>query len=284
MTNKAANSKEYIISSSERRSLINLSELWRYRELFGVLSWRDLSVRYKQTILGILWAIFQPFATMIIFTFIFNNLANIQSGDGTPYPIFIYIGLLLWQLFSGIIKDSSQSLTSNANLIQKIYFPRIIIPSSVVLTALVDFICGSIILVFLMVWYGFAPHLIGLLILPVLIICSISSAMGIGLFLSALNVKYRDVSHIVPFFIQLLLFVTPVIYPIKILAGFNFIKTLMIWLNPMAGIIDCARAGIIGKSMVDWNALIISIVVSLLMFSLGLLYFKRTENYFADNI
>ena len=221
---------------------------------------------------------------MIIFTFIFNNLANIQSGDGTPYPIFIYIGLLLWQLFSGIIKDSSQSLTSNANLIQKIYFPRIIIPSSVVLTALVDFICGSIILVFLMVWYGFAPHLIGLLILPVLIICSISSAMGIGLFLSALNVKYRDVSHIVPFFIQLLLFVTPVIYPIKILAGFNFIKTLMIWLNPMAGIIDCARAGIIGKSMVDWNALIISIVVSLLMFSLGLLYFKRTENYFADNI
>ena len=278
------NNKEHIIDSSERQPLLDLSELWRYRELFGALSWRDLSARYKQTIFGILWAVFQPFVTMVIFTFIFNSLANIQSGDGTPYPIFIYTGLLLWQLFSGIIKDSSQSLVSNSSLIQKIYFPRIIIPSSVVLTALVDFGCGSIILVFLMVWYGFAPHLTGLLILPVLIVCSIFSAMGIGLFLSALNVKYRDVGHIVPFFIQILLFVTPVIYPIKILANFHYIKTLMLWLNPMAGVIDCARAGLIGKSLVDWNTLIISISVSILMLSLGLYYFKRTENYFADDI
>lgn len=278
------NGNEYVISSYERRSFIDLPELWRYRELFGVLSWRDLSVRYKQTIFGILWAIFQPLVTMVIFTFIFNNLANIQSGDGTPYPVFIYIGLLLWQLFSGIIKDASQSLVSNTSLIQKIYFPRIVIPSSVVLTALVDFVCGSIILVFLMLWYGFVPHLTGLIILPVLIICSIFSALGIGLFLSSLNVKYRDVGHIVPFFIQIMLFLTPVIYPIKILADFHFIRYLMLWLNPMAGVIDCARAGLIGKSLVDWNALMISIFVSLLMFSLGLIYFKRTEDYFADNI
>ena len=278
------NKTEYSITASNRPFSETFSELWRYRELFGVLSWRDLSVRYKQTILGILWAVFQPFVTMVIFTFVFNNLANIQSGDGTPYPIFIYTGLLLWQLFSSIIKESSESLLSNTNLIQKVYFPRIIIPSSVVLTALVDFFCGSIILAFLMIWYGFAPHLIGLFILPVLISCAIFSAMGIGLFLSALNVKYRDVRHIAPFFIQILLFLTPVIYPIKVLSSFHFIKNLMLWINPMAGVIDCARSGLIGKSLVDWNSLIISVFISILMFSLGLLYFKKTENYFADII
>jgi lipopolysaccharide transport system permease protein len=273
---------EFVIKPPKRWLSINWKELWRYRDLFLVLAWRDIAVRYKQTALGVLWALFQPIVTMIVFTFIFNRMAKIESGDNTPYPIFLYVGLLLWQYYSNTLTNASNSMVTNAAMIQKIYFPRLIIPTTAATTGFVDIAISSVILVGMMAYYGFMPHLMGVLILPVLLACLVATALGAGMFLAALNVKYRDVRYALPFFIQIMMYVTPVIYPVKMLDGYASIKMLMLWLNPISGVITTARAGILGQGSLDWEILGISILMSTVYFVGGLFYFKNTERYFAD--
>lgn len=273
---------EFIIAPPKKWLSINWNELWRYRDLFWTLAWRDISVRYKQTALGIIWAIFQPFVTMIVFTFIFNRMANISSGDNTPYPIFLYVGLLLWQYYSGTLTNASNSMINNSALIQKIYFPRLIIPATAATTGLIDLAIAAVILIGMMVYYGIMPQLIGVLILPILLAIAILSALGIGLILASLNIKYRDVRFALPFFIQILMYVTPVIYPVKMLDKYPLVKELMIWLNPISGVISNARAGLLGQESVDFGVLGISLLMSIVYFIVGLYYFRSTERYFAD--
>jgi lipopolysaccharide transport system permease protein len=273
---------EFTISPPARYVRINWPELWRYRDLFLVLAWRDISVRYKQTVLGVLWAVLQPVTTMVIFTFIFNRMAGIQSGDGTPYPIFLYTGLLFWTYFSSTLTNASQSMTANASLVQKVYFPRLILPATAATTGLVDFAIALVILAGMMVWYGFMPGWIGLLTFPILVLTSVMCAMGLGLFLAAINVKYRDVRYALPFFINIMMYVTPVIYPVSMLDKHPWAKTLMTWLNPMSGVISNVRAGILGNSPFDWAVLGISFLVSIVYLIIGLHTFRSTERYFAD--
>lgn len=261
---------------------IDWAELWNYRDLFMVLAWRDISVRYKQTALGVAWAIIQPVTTMVIFSFIFNRMAGIQSGDGTPYPVFLCVGQLLWQFFSGTITNSSQALVANAQLVQKVYFPRLILPATAVTTGLVDLAIASTVLAGMMIWYGVAPGWIGLLTLPVQILTAMLCSLGIGLFLASVNIKYRDVRYALPFFISIMMYVTPVIYPVSMLDRHPVAKTLMTWLNPISGVISNARAGLLGHSPFQWDVLGISLLVSIVYVVLGLCYFRATERYFAD--
>lgn len=271
------NKKTIIIKSRKGLSALNLREFWDYKELLYFFTWRDLKVRYKQTAIGVLWAIFQPFTTMVVFSVFFGGLAKMPS-DNIPYPIFVYVGLLLWQFFSSSLSQTSNSLVGNKEIITKVYFPRLIMPISAIITNFIDFLIASVILVGLMVYYGYAPNLSGLLIIPLLIIITFLTTIGLGLFMAALNVKYRDVRYALPFFIQILLFVTPVIYPVSILHKYSWILAL----NPMTGIIEAARASILGTAPVNWNFLLISCVVCLFLFVVGLFYFKKTEKYFAD--
>ena len=273
---------EFTIQPPKKWLSINWKELYRYRDLFIVLAWRDIAVRYKQTALGVLWAIFQPIITMVIFTFIFNWVAKIQSGDGTPYPIFLYVGQLFWIYFSNALSNASNSMVANAQLISKIYFPRLIVPATAITTGLVDLGISALVLVGMMIYYGFTPPLIGIAILPLLLLCVILCAMGMGLYMAAINVKYRDVRYALPFFIEIMKYVTPVIYPLKMLDAHPLAKTLMLWLNPMSGVISNARAGLLGQSPIEWNTLGISFLMSLLFFIFGLYYFRNTERYFAD--
>ncbi len=273
---------EFIIKPPKHFLRIDWRELWRYRDLFIVFSWREISVRYKQTVLGIMWALFQPLITMIVFTFIFNRMAKIESGDNTPYPIFLYVGLLIWQYYSGTLTKASESMVSNANIIQKVYFPRLIIPASTAITGLVDMVIAATILGVMMLFYGYYPHLLGLLILPLILFCTVLCTMGIGLFFASLNIKYRDVRYALPFFIQIFMYVTPVIYPIRMLDNHPFIKALMLWMNPISGLIDTARASLLGNSPIDWGVFGISFIMSSLLFVFGLFYFRNTERYFAD--
>lgn len=273
---------EFIIAPSKRWLAVNWQELWHYRDLFLVLAWRDISVRYKQTVLGIAWAIFQPFVTMIVFTFIFNRMANISSGDSTPYPVFLYVGLLLWQYYSSTLTNASGSMISNSSLIQKVYFPRLIVPATAATTGLVDLAIATVILMGMMVYYGIMPQLIGLLILPVLLLIAVLSSLGMGMALASLNIKYRDVRFALPFFIQILMYVTPVIYPVKMLNNYPVIKELMLWLNPISGVISTARAGLLGQGVIDYGVLGISLLMSIVYFVAGLYYFRSTERYFAD--
>jgi len=219
---------------------------------------------------------------MIVFTFIFNRMAKIESGDGTPYPVFLYVGLLFWQYYSNTLTNASGSMVANAGMIQKIYFPRLIIPATSATTGLVDFAISSVILIGMMFYYRFMPNMIGIIILPLLILCTMMTAMGAGMFLAAINVKYRDVRYALPFFIQIMMYVTPVIYPVNMLNNYPVIKVLMLWLNPISGIITNARAGFLGQGAVNWEILGISMLMSMVFFMGGLFYFRNTERYFAD--
>jgi lipopolysaccharide transport system permease protein len=255
-------------------------DLWKYRELFYFLSWKEIKLRYKQTIFGILWAIIQPFFTMIVFTVIFGNLANMPS-DSIPYPIFVYSGLLLWNIFSTSLNNASQSLVNSANIIQKIYFPKIILLASSIIVSLIDFLFAALIFVFIMLYFNFLPHFEGLLILPVSLLLTVFSSFGLGLFLSAFNVKYRDVRYILPFFLQLLIFVTPVIYPTSIVPrSYQWILAL----NPMTGAIEIFRSSFLGTASINWTTLLISAGASMTFVIFGLLYFLKTEKNFADVI
>lgn len=256
--------------------LIDFNELWRYRELLGLLTWRDVKVRYKQTVLGILWAFIQPFLKMVVFSVIFGRWAKMDS-EGFPYPIFLYAALLPWQFFAESLNRSSQSVVSGANVITKVYFPRLIIPLSAVGACLVDFGISFAILAGLMLYYGVVPT-VGILMVVPLVLFTIFTALGIGTFLSALSVAYRDFRYIVPFVVQIWMFLTPVIYPV------NFVSKNWQWLlslNPMSGLVDAYRSAILGKPF-EWGNLGISMVVATAGFLIAMLYFRRLEQQFAD--
>jgi lipopolysaccharide transport system permease protein len=256
----------------------DFTELWNYRELLYFLTWRDLKVRYKQTIVGIAWVIFQPFITMVIFTIFFGHFANMPT-DGAPYPIFVFIGLLFWQFFSSALSDIANCLVANQGIISKVYFPRIILPLSMILTRLIDFLVASVMLMVLMVYYNFMPNLLGLLMFPVLILVSAIAALGLGLFFASLNVKYRDVRYVLPFFIQLMMFVTPVVYSSSILGAYGWILAL----NPMAGVIKTARSELLQSYATNWLQFILSIGVCLLVLVIGWWYFRYEERQSVDS-
>ena len=268
-----------VIKPRKTFSLKDVRELWQYKELLYFFSWRDLKVRYKQTSIGIAWAIFQPFITMVIFSIFFGSLAKVPS-DGVPYPIFVYVGLLFWQFFSTALSDTSNTLISNQSIITKVYFPRLILPISSVMTKFVDFLIATLILIGLMFYYGYMPHLSGLLILPLLLIITFMASTGLGLFLASINVKYRDVRYALPFFVQIMLFLTPVIYPASIAGKYSYLLAL----NPMTGVIQSARAAILGTTPINWLLIIISLVVTFILMIFGIYIFKKTERYFADII
>ncbi|KKH47219.1 phosphate ABC transporter permease [Methanosarcina sp. 1.H.A.2.2] len=256
---------------------LNWKELKEYRELLFFLALREIKIRYKQTIMGTSWALLQPFFTMIVFTLIFSRLAQMPS-DGVPYPIFSYSGLLLWTYFSNALSQSSNSLVDNAPLLSKVYMPRIFIPTAPCLSGLVDYGIAMSILVVMMVYYRFMPG-ITIFLLPLIVLMTFLLASGIGYWLSSICVKYRDVKFVLPFFIQLLLFVSPVIYPATIV-GENL--RWLLYLNPMTGLIGAHRACLLGHIPVDFVGLAISAVLTITIFVSGILYLKHTEKYFAD--
>ncbi len=255
---------------------LKLRDLWQYRELLYFLTWRDVKVRYKQTVIGFLWAIIQPFLKMVVFSIIFGTLAKMDS-EGFPYPIFLYAGLLPWQFFASSVSRSGESIVASTNLITKVYFPRLIIPIASVGACLVDFAISFIILIILMLYYNVVPTLSTFMVLP-LVLATIFTALGVGMLISALNVAYRDFAYIVPFFVQIWMFLTPVVYPIRIIPE-NW--RWLILLNPMAGIVDAYRSAILGKSF-EWSNLGISMGIAVVIFLCGLMYFRKTERYFAD--
>ncbi len=256
---------------------IDLKQIWQYRELFYFLTKRDIKVRYKQTVLGGLWAIIQPVFTMIVFTLFFGRLAKMPS-DGIPYPIFVYAGLLPWTYFANALSASGNSLVGSANLITKVYFPRLIVPASASLAGLLDFFIAMLVLGALMIYYQFVPG-VGILLFPILVGLTFMCAVGVGLWLSSLNVQYRDIRYVIPFLVQIWMFVSPVIYPV------SMVKEKYQWLlalNPMGGVIKAYRASVLGHQPIDWVLLGISTVIIFIIFVSGLFYFRRMEKYFAD--
>lgn len=257
-----------------------LRDLWRYRELLFVLTWRNVLVRYKQTYLGATWAIIQPVFFMVVFTLFFGRLAGLQSKtNGIPYPIFTYAALLPWLLFANSLTQSSNSLVGNANLLRKIYFPRLALPLSAVLTAAVDFAISFVVLIGLMVYYGVYPHPARLLALPLLILVTFLTALGVGVWLSALNVYYRDVQFVIPFITQLWLFATPVVYPATLL---HEPWHTIYGLNPMAGVVEGFRWILIDAAPAPGGMVLVSGLVAVVTCATGLFVFRRLERTFAD--
>ncbi len=256
----------------------SLRELLYYRELIYFFVWRDIALRYKQTVIGVAWVILQPFIMMVVFSFLFGTVAKIATGN-IPYPLFVYLGLLFWNLFSRSVTASSESIVANRNLIGKIYFPRLIFLISAIMVNLVDFIVAFTVFILLMLYYQFAPNFLGFFFLPFALCITLMFAAGIGAMLATLNVYYRDIRFIIPFALQVLLFLTPVVYPA------NFISEkyrLILQLNPMAAIIESVQGTLLGTSTVNVGFLGISVFVSILSFFIGLGYFMRSEKYFAD--
>ena len=254
-----------------------ITELWRYRELFYFLAWRDVKVRYKQTALGVVWAVLQPLLTMAIFTAIFGRLANIPSG-GLPRPLFYFCALVPWTYLSSSVNSAAMSLVSNTALLTKIYFPRLILPASAALSGLLDFLISSLLLIPLMFYYH-TPVDANLLLWPVLVALIVLLALGVGLFLAALNVQFRDVKYAIPFAIQIWLFVSPIIYPSSIVpAGFRW----LVILNPLTGIVEAFRTTVTADAAFDWVQLAISGALTVGLFLGALVFFKRTERAFAD--
>jgi len=256
---------------------LGLRELWEYRELLYFLTWRDIKVRYKQTVLGAAWAVIQPFFMMVVFSLFFGHLAHVPS-DGIPYPVFVYCALLPWQLFAHALTESSNSLVANERLITKVYFPRLIVPISAVLGGLIDFCIAFVILLLMMFYYGIRPTWV-IVALPAFTLLAIATALGVGLWLSALNVKYRDVRYTIIFLVQFWLFATPVAYPSSIVPDR---WRPLFGLNPMAGVVEGFRWALLGKSEGPGVLLAISVVVVILILIGGLYYFRRMEAEFAD--
>ena len=277
------------IASSERALLLKAGraqrhywrDLWAYRELFAILAWRDLAVRYKQTAIGVLWAIIRPFLTMVIFTVIFGRLAKLPSEGAAPYAIMVFAGMLPWFLFSGILGDASNSIVANSGLIGKVYFPRIIIPGAAAVVALVDFCINLLLMFLLMAWYGFLPswHIV---LLPGFAVLAVLAALGPALIVTALNVKYRDFRYIIPFIMQFGLYVSPVGFSSTVIPD----KWRLLYsLNPLVGAIDGFRWCLLdGDSVLYWPGLSLSVAVVAALLWLGIGYFRRTEKTFADLI
>jgi lipopolysaccharide transport system permease protein len=271
--------KELIIEAG-RTEAQYWRDLYRYRELFYFLSWRDILVRYKQTVIGIAWAVLRPFLTMVVFTIVFGKLAKLPS-EGVPYPILVFSAVLPWQFFANALSETSNSLIGNANLISKIYFPRLIIPASSVITSFVDFLISGVILVALMIWYQFVPGW-RVVTLPFFVAIAFAASTGCGLWLAALNVKYRDFRYVIPFIVQFGLFISPVGFSSSIVPD----KWRLLYsINPMVGVIDGFRWAIIGgETLIYWPGFFVSLSLVLVLLITGIRYFRKTEKSFADVI
>lgn len=257
---------------------LDLGEIWHYRELLWVLTERDIKVRYKQTVLGLAWALIQPVMMMLVFTIFFGHLAKMPS-DGIPYPIFVYAGLLPWTFFANAIASSAGSLVGSANLVSKVYFPRLVIPLSSVGSGLVDFAIAGLLLLAMCVWYA-VPWTSNLLAAPFLVLGTVFIALGVGVFLSALTVSYRDFRYVIPFLVQFWMFATPIVYPASLVPE---PWRWVLFLNPMAGLIEGFRSAFLGRPF-DWPAIALSLLVAGLIFAVGVTYFKQVERRFADII
>jgi lipopolysaccharide transport system permease protein len=283
MASNAVSTTTYLKPATGWKSL-NLADLWAYRELIYFLIWRDVKVRYKQAVLGILWAIIQPLMVMIVFTIIFGNLANLKTDASIPqnlYPVFSFAALLPWQLFQGALQRAGVSLVANSTLLTKIYFPRLIIPIAAVAAGLVDFAFSFLVLVGLMIFYGVHVTWNILWLLPLLVL-ALLTALAVGLWLSAFNVQYRDVQHIIPFLLQAWMYASPVAYSIDMIPT-HFPWRLIYGLNPMTGVIQGFRWALLGGSPPD-QIMLVSIVMVILLLVSGLFYFRRMERSFADTI
>lgn len=271
-------SKEPVITikPSPKISFPDVREIWNYRELFLTFVIRDLKIRYRQTIIGGLWAVIQPLTTMVIFSFFFGYLAKI-SGDGMPYPVFSYSGLVLWIYFANTLSATSSSIVGSSALFTKVYFPRIIAPLAAGITGMVDYAISLVILFAMMAYYQIVPPLM-VLTLPFVLLTTWLLATGIGLWVGSINVKYRDVGYIMPFFIQLFMYVTPVIYPVSIAPNFKDLLSL----NPMTGIVETHRALILGIRNINYFSIIYSVLITLFIFISGAIYFRSVERKFAD--
>jgi lipopolysaccharide transport system permease protein len=271
---------EEIIIKAGRAQRDYWSDLWRYRELFRVLAWRDVAVRYKQTVIGVAWALVRPFLTMVVFTVIFSKLAHLPSEGETPYALMVFAGMLPWTFFSSALSDASNSLLSNANLIAKVYFPRLIVPTASVVVALVDFLISFAILVGLMIWYQFLPSW-QILLLPGFVLMTFLASLGPSLWLTALNVKYRDFRYVIPFILQFGLYVSPVGYSSNVVPQ-NW--RLVYSLNPIVGVIDGFRWCILGEhqSPLYLPGFLLSVSITVVLLWFGVRQFRKMESTFAD--
>ncbi|WP_440637745.1 ABC transporter permease [Bradyrhizobium sp. PUT101] len=273
--------KDVIIIEAGRRERHYWLDLWRYRELFYVLAWRDLAVRYKQTVIGVLWALIRPLLTMVVFTIVFSRIAKLPTDGDAPYALMVFAGILPWSFFSSALSEASASLVNNERLISKVYFPRLIVPIATIVVAFVDFLISFCILFLLMAWYGFMPDW-RMLLIPVFAVWAFIASVGPALWITSLNVKYRDFRYIIPFIVQFGLYVSPV--------GFSFSVIPEQWrlvysLNPMVGVINGFRWCILrGQSDLYWPGLIVGIAVSAFFVWLGIRYFRNSERTFADLI
>lgn len=254
-------------------------DLWTFRELFYILSWRDIKVRYKQTVIGTAWSVIRPLLTTVIFTIVFSRVAKLDSPNDAPYILLVFAGMLPWQFFANGVSDSSNSLIGNANLVSKVYFPRMIIPASSIITSLVDLAISFLIMFGMMLFYGFFPDQ-KIMFLPFFVILLVAAALGVGLFITALNVKYRDFRYIIPFIVQIGLYITPVgfsssVVPEKWRFWYSF--------NPMVGIVDGFRWSIIGEP-IYWPGFMLSVAIIFGFLFIGVSYFRKTEKSFADVI
>lgn len=268
-----------VIEAGKKLLRLDLRTLWEYRDLLYFLVWRDVKVRYKQTAIGIAWVIIQPVMTMVIFSLVFGRVAKIPS-DGLPYPVFMYAGLLPWNLFANSLSRGGDSVVQNSTLISKIYFPRLILPIAGIISPLIDFFVAFVVLIAMMIWFGIAPSW-SLVTLPLFVLLAAFTALAVGLCLSALNVRYRDVGYATPFLIQLWMFASPVAYPASLIPE----RWRVIYgLNPMCGVIEGFRWGLLGKAAPDFHLIAVSTaVVAVLMFG-AVVFFRKTERTFADII
>ena len=270
----------YRIEPKRKRFTLGLRELWEYRELLYFLVWRDVKIRYQQTVLGLSWAILQPFVTMIVFTVIFNRLGGLQPEYHVPYPLFVTAGLLPWFYFTAALGKIAGSVVANAGLVSKIYFPRLLIPIGNAVVPLVDFVASFLLLIAMFLWYGEMPHW-HVVVIPFFLGMALFTALGVGLWLAALNVRYRDVGYLVTFLTQIWLFVTPIAY------GTSAVPERLQWLvslNPLTGMIDGFRWAVLGRGLPHYDVYVVSWTVALVLTITGLWYFRRTEREFADII
>ena len=273
----AEQTQPILIEPPRRWESLDLREFWRYRELLYFLAWRDIKVRYKQTVIGMAWAVLQPFLTMVVFSIIFGALLRVPS-DGVPYPVFSYAALLPWNFFAGALTRSGNSLIADANLISKVYFPRLILPLSAVMSLVLDFAVAFVILLLLMLFYHIVPG-VAVVTLPLFLLLALMTALACGVWLSAVNIKYRDVAYVIPFLTQFWLFVTPVAYPSTVIPE---PWRVFYGLNPMAGVVEGFRWALLGQENLAWELVFVSVLVVLALFISGLFYFRRMEHEFAD--
>ncbi|CAG1009097.1 MAG: ABC transporter permease [Anaerolinea sp.] len=272
------NTKTLIIEPSQGWVALKLRELWRYRELLYFLTWRDIKVRYKQTLIGGVWAILQPVLTMIVFSLFFGGLAKMPS-DGVPYPIFSYAALVPWTLFANGMTQSSNSLVGSANLIKKVYFPRLIVPLASVMSNVVDFVLAFVVLIVMMLFFGIVPTE-QIIWLPLLVLLALITSLGVGLWLSAMNVQFRDIRYVVPFLVQLWLFITPIAYPSSLIT--NDLLKLLYAINPMTGVVEGFRWALLGTQTAPGAVILVSSLAAVILLVSGAYYFRRMERSFAD--